>query len=127
MNCRWETLPEREKERYPYTEEFIAFLIKLVDDLDKKIKRGYDRLDVEGILKFMLLLLLILFVGGTGTNHDAPVSVDDLPPDLKVKMNQLQERIQVLLKQVSDSFYELMSGQDLDFQAHHFFVHTRGQ
>jgi hypothetical protein len=37
----------RDKDKYPYQKEFIRTLEHLVDDLDRRIKKGHDRLDVQ--------------------------------------------------------------------------------
>lgn len=36
LTTRWELLSEEERSKYPYERDFIQFLEKLLDDLDKR-------------------------------------------------------------------------------------------
>jgi len=45
MKDQWEKCTH--KERYPYESDFIRFLERLVGDLDKRIKRHLQRLDMQ--------------------------------------------------------------------------------
>jgi len=43
--CKQEYQRYRSKEDYPFEKEFITYLERLVDELDRRIKRGHERLD----------------------------------------------------------------------------------
>jgi len=46
-NARQQFQDSPKKSTYPFEREFIRYLERLVDDLDRKIKKGHDRLDVQ--------------------------------------------------------------------------------
>eukprot|EP01102_Stenamoeba_stenopodia_P009430 TRINITY_DN2778_c0_g1_i4.p1 TRINITY_DN2778_c0_g1~~TRINITY_DN2778_c0_g1_i4.p1 ORF type:complete len:327 (-),score=57.16 TRINITY_DN2778_c0_g1_i4:187-1101(-) len=43
--CKDEYQQARDRERYRYEEDFLAYLERLISDLDKRIRRGHERLD----------------------------------------------------------------------------------
>ncbi len=42
--CRYEESDQREKDRRGYEDAFLAYLERLIRDLDKKVDRGRERL-----------------------------------------------------------------------------------
>eukprot|EP01116_Phalansterium_solitarium_P015199 TRINITY_DN333_c3_g1_i1.p1 TRINITY_DN333_c3_g1~~TRINITY_DN333_c3_g1_i1.p1 ORF type:complete len:237 (+),score=75.32 TRINITY_DN333_c3_g1_i1:134-844(+) len=67
------------KRDYPFEREFVAYLERLVDELDRRVKRGRDRLGRQDEL--------------------AP---PPLAPEVEQRINAISERIQQLLKQIED-------------------------
>jgi hypothetical protein len=67
------------KNQYPYERDFIHYLERLIDDLDRRIKRGHDRLDVQD------------------DKAEIPLTVENAE-----KVRSISERIQILLAQIED-------------------------
>jgi len=67
------------KNTYSYERDFIHHLERLIDDLDRRIKRGHDRLDVQD------------------DKAEIPLTVENAE-----KVKQISERIQNLLGQIED-------------------------
>eukprot|EP01099_Mayorella_cantabrigiensis_P002168 TRINITY_DN194_c0_g1_i4.p1 TRINITY_DN194_c0_g1~~TRINITY_DN194_c0_g1_i4.p1 ORF type:complete len:216 (-),score=49.21 TRINITY_DN194_c0_g1_i4:767-1327(-) len=75
--CRDEWEKFSKKSQYPYEAEFYAYLERIISDLDRKIKRGLERLD-----------------------HQGETPSTPLTKETEEKIDALRERIVVLLKQV---------------------------
>jgi len=77
--CRTEFQNSPQKSKYPYEKDWIHYLERLIDDLDRRIKRGHDRLEHQE------------------DKTDAP-----LTPELQERFDNLSNRIQQMLKQIEN-------------------------
>jgi len=78
-NCKQMFQESPKKNQYSYEKDFIRFLERLIDDLDRRIKRGHDRLDVQD------------------DKAEIPLTAESAE---KVKI--ISEKIQNLLSQIED-------------------------
>lgn len=77
--CKEDFQRSSKKHTFPYEREFISFLEKMVDDLDRKIRKGHERVD----------------------NQDEKLETP-LSGEIAEKVSALSNRIQALLKQIED-------------------------
>jgi len=76
--CKQEYQNSSKKHTYPYEREFVAYLNKLIEDLDKRIRRGHERLDQD-------------------EKFDHPLTGESAE-----KEGAISNRIQTLLQQIED-------------------------
>jgi len=74
--CReeYQACSQKEKDKYPYERDFYRYLNRLIDELDRKIKKGLERIELDG----------------------------PAPPIMNDKIRELTEQIQNLLQKVED-------------------------
>jgi len=77
--CKEDFQRSSKKHTFPFERDFIAFLEKMVDDLDRKIRKGHERVD----------------------NQDEKLETP-LSGEIAEKVTALSNRIQALLKQIED-------------------------
>jgi len=75
--CKQEFQSSKKKNTYPFEREFLQYLERLIDDLDRKIKKGHERLD----------------------HQEDPYQPSGENAE---KIGAISSRIQLLLKQVED-------------------------
>jgi len=49
-HCKEDYQNYKTKEKYPYERDFIRYLERLIDDLDRKVKKAHERIDLDGPL-----------------------------------------------------------------------------
>lgn len=94
IKAQYDEVPFEEKmTKYPFERDFIAFMQKMVSDLDKRIDRGHQRLSLQ--------------------DHENP-----LTPDKMEKMDAISEQIEMLLRQMEDlgAAGRLQEAQSLELQ-----------
>jgi len=79
-SCKQDFANSKKKHLYSYEKDFIHYLQRLVDDLDRRIKRGHERLDL-----------------GQDDKTQPPLTGEH-----SERLNAISDRIQTLLTQIED-------------------------
>jgi len=78
-HCKQMFQESPKRNTYPYERDHVRFLERLIDDLDRRIKKGHDRLDVQD------------------DKAEIPLTVENAE-----KVRAISEKIQTLLAQIED-------------------------
>lgn len=80
----------KKKQSYPYERDWVRFLDRMIDDLDRKIKKGIERVDTQNVGTPVISFLI----------SNTYIKEPTISPQAKLRIDEIDTKISRALKQV---------------------------